>query len=296
MTASCVEAAMFAVAMCVAGSLFPDATAWVLARAQQRSDEWWWQCMRRYRDFRAEGNDKDPSPRAHGVEGALGVWLADTRRLAAVGALSRERVDALAAAGICDGAWKAAECEGAKACDERFPARFRQRILPAVVGMFAGVVVGAQVMPALLKVLLCLCTYAMAIGVACDLRERMLPLECSVVIAVAGAVWQVCIAGVAGVVAGAVAAAATVSVCMATNALRVHAGNRSIGQGDVRCMAALSMASGAGALFGALACYGVAAAFSLVGIASKRFTLRDSIPFAPFLSLWLGAGLMASLG
>ena len=68
-----------------------------------------------------------------------------------------------------------------------------------------------------------------------------------------------------------------------------------IGYGDVRCMAALSLASGVATPVGAALCYGGAAAFSLAGIAAGKLSWRSGIPMAPFLAAWLVGGACACL-
>ncbi|MFR7651306.1 MAG: peptidase A24, partial [Eggerthella lenta] len=72
-------------------------------------------------------------------------------------------------------------------------------------------------------------------------------------------------------------------------------GRTPVGYGDVRCMAALSLASGVATPLGAALCYGGAAAFSLAGIAAGKLSWRSGIPMAPFLAAWLVGGACACL-
>ena len=63
-----------------------------------------------------------------------------------------------------------------------------------------------------------------------------------------------------------------------------------VGRGDVRCMGALSLATGAGALCGFAACYTLAGLAALAGCAVGKLKLGDGMPMAPFLSAWLACG------
>ena len=63
-----------------------------------------------------------------------------------------------------------------------------------------------------------------------------------------------------------------------------------MGRGDVRCMGALSLATGAGALCGFAACYTLAGLAALAGCVVGKLKLGDSMPMAPFLSAWLACG------
>ena len=139
--------------------------------------------------------------------------------------------------------------------------------------------------------LLCVCGVAMASGVVCDLRARMIPLECCAALLVAGGAYQLLRHGSVGIAEGAVAAAAVLAVCWTANRIARKSGG-SVGFGDIRCMTALAFACGPATLLGAAACYVSACAFSLAGMLAHRLGRRDGIPMAPFLSIWLAVGTM----
>lgn len=131
------------------------------------------------------------------------------------------------------------------------------------------------------------CAIAMAAAVACDLRTRTIPVAACGALALAGGVFRACADGAAGVAAGALYGIVFVAVCRLANRLPRRGGSNPVGAGDIRCMGALSLASGAYAPLGFAACYGAAACAALAGLASRRVSLQDDIPMAPFLALWL---------
>ena len=106
---------------------------------------------------------------------------------------------------------------------------------------------------------------------------------------------QASTAGLEGVLAGCAFAVFAVLCCLALNRLFGRTGRTPVGYGDVRCMAALSLASGVATPLGAALCYGGAAAFSLAGIAAGKLSWRSGIPMAPFLAAWLVGGACACL-
>ena len=137
--------------------------------------------------------------------------------------------------------------------------------------------------------LLCVCGAAMASGVVCDLRARIIPLECCAALLVAGGAYQLLRHGSIGIAEGAVAATAVLAVCWTANRIARKSGG-SVGFGDIRCMTALAFACGPATLLGAAACYVSACTFSLAGMLAHRLGRRDGIPMAPFLSIWLAVG------
>ncbi|WP_346686940.1 A24 family peptidase [Enteroscipio rubneri] len=138
----------------------------------------------------------------------------------------------------------------------------------------------------------CACAIAMAVAVVCDLRTRTIPVAACAVLAIAGTVFRACEDGVEGVAAGAVCGIIVVAGCRAANRLFRRDDSKPIGSGDIRCMGALSLASGAYAPLGFAACYGAAACAALVGLASRRISLQDGMPMAPFLALWLACAAL----
>ena len=261
----------------------------LLKRAYRRSHAWWWDSYRAYLAFKNRASD-EPLASAGGEEGALGIWRDDAMRLANSGGLARERVLALGEAGLSVDVQQAIRCESDQEKRCSFSARPWQRAALAFVGA-GGFCLLAVAGPSMLAMTaLAACGLCMASAVVCDLRARMLPLECCAAIAVAGAVFQVAVAGVAGLWAG-LAFGLVVGVgCHAANRLMGKAGAAPVGWGDIRCMGALSLAAGASAPLGFSACYAGAALFSLAGLAMRRLSVRDGIPMAPFLAVWLICG------
>jgi len=174
--------------------------------------------------------------------------------------------------------------------------------------------------------LVAVCVGCIARIVAVDLAERRIPRQLCWVIAASGALLQLLVNGTSSILQGTLCGVVVVVVCNIVSALL---GKNSIGGGDVRCMAALSLATGWGAPVGFLACFAVAAPWALV----QRFRLRNHVnkgrelrertnsglklrecsyfkdetrrhanekgegtfAFAPFLAVWLIVGLLASV-
>lgn len=283
--------------------LVPKTADILLRRAHRRAAAWWWGCLEAYREFARAHPGRVPALSAPGEEGALALWRDDAVRSAKEGSLSRERALALAGVGID----AEADAEGdARLLDEEerrrrctFAPHCWQRAACAAggAGACAGlgmlVACGGASMPEACTLLLC--AFAMGVAVVCDLRARTLPLETCALLAVAGALFQLFAQGVAGVAAGAACAVVVVGGCLVANRVAGRRGKTAVGYGDVRCMAALSLACGATAPLGFAACYACAGAFSLGGLALRRLVPSDGIPMAPFLALWLACGAAANV-
>ena len=260
-----------------------------LKRAYRRSLTWWNDSLREALAFRASHNGAWPRPTDPGSDGALGVWLADARSQAKRKVLTHERAQALREAGIDVGedCSSRSEREQAKRCSFQPSLPQRAALALACAAWFAAL--PAFGVPVRLAILLALCGVAMAAGVVCDLRARMIPLECCACLLICGMAFQLLNSGFSGLAAGVVAAAVVLAVCWLANRIARGIGG-SVGQGDVRCMAALAVLSGPASLVGAAACYVAAGLFSLAGLASRRLRRKDGIPMAPFLALWLVFG------
>ena len=107
---------------------------------------------------------------------------------------------------------------------------------------------------------LAVCGIAMAVAVACDLRARIIPVEACAALAVAGGTFQACAAGAEGLAAGALYGGVIVAGCCLANRMTRRGNDDPVGWGDIRCMGALSLASGSFAPLGFAVCYGAAAA------------------------------------
>lgn len=291
--------ALVVAAGCAGGLIGGLAVPWLasvlLGRAYRRARAWWWDSLATYRAFKRAHPQREPSPRAAGVEGSLGLWREQTVRDAQAGSLPRERLRALVEAGCAVDAVEPARGESDQEARCSYRAKRRHRCLLALAGAAAGCAIAWQANSPGPGTALAAAAVAMAVAAVCDLRARIVPLETCAALAAAGLVFQASTAGLRGVLAGCAFAAIAVLCCLAANRLFGHAGRAPVGYGDVRCMAALSLVSGAATPVGAALCYGGAAAFSLAGIAAGRLSWRSGIPMAPFLAVWLVGGALASL-
>lgn len=168
-----------------------------------------------------------------------------------------------------------------------------ERIFFVLLEVLVFMSIAFSLKPPLLSVCFAICTTFMIIGVACDLKARLLPIECSIAIALAGIVIQVSLAGFWGLLHGGIVGVAVYALCALLN-VAAERRNRLgfVGWGDMFCMLALSIATGFGALYGLIACCIAAAAFSLFGMSIGKLGLKDGIPLAPFLALWMFVGLL----
>ena len=260
-----------------------------LARAYKRSLAWWYDSLRELRAFQLAHPGAYPRPNASGSEGALGVWFEDAKAQAARKALTHERACALRDAGVAvsDESSVRSEREQARRCTFR-PRLWQRGVLAVACASWFGALAFAG-MPPHLAAVLAACGVAMIVSVVCDVRARMIPLECCAALLAGGVAFQLLTEGVSGLVAGAVVAVAVFAVCWVANRIFRAVGG-SVGQGDVRCMAALAVLCGPASLVGAAACYIAASVFSVVGLVLRRLDRKDGIPMAPFLALWLVFG------
>lgn len=278
------------------GAFFvPWSASVLLGRAYRRARSWWWDSLDAYRAFKQAHPLREPSPRAAGAEGSLGLWRAQALRDAQAGSLPRERLQALIEAGCAAGAPEPSRSEADQEARCSFRAKRWHRCLGALVGTVFGCAVAWCAGSPLVAAALAVAATAMAAAVICDLQARIVPLEACAALAAAGVVFQASTAGLEGVLAGCAFAVFAVLCCLALNRLFGGAGRTPVGYGDVRCMAALSLASGVATPLGAALCYGGAAAFSLAGIAAGKLSWRSGIPMAPFLAAWLVGGACACL-
>ena len=278
------------------GAFFvPWSASVLLGRAYRRARSWWWDSLDAYRAFKQAHPLREPSPRAAGAEGSLGLWRAQALRDAQAGSLPRERLQALNEAGCAAGAPEPSRSEADQEARCSFRAKRWHRCLGALVGTAFGCAVAWCAGSPLVAAALAVAATAMAAAVICDLQARIVPLEACAALAAAGVVFQASTAGLEGVLAGCAFAVFAVLCCLALNRLFGRTGRAPVGYGDVRCMAALSLASGVATPVGAALCYGGAAAFSLAGIAAGKLSWRSGIPMAPFLAAWLVGGACACL-
>ena len=142
----------------------------------------------------------------------------------------------------------------------------------------------------LASILVGVCAVAMARIVAIDLEQRRIPRQLCWAIAASGSLLQLMVLGSESLAVGLLVGMAVVVACrIAARFLGEHC----IGRGDVRCMTALSLATGWGAPVGFIACFSCAAVWSLVRKWHDREHGCDPFAFAPFLAVCLAAGGLA---
>lgn len=143
---------------------------------------------------------------------------------------------------------------------------------------------------ALIGALVLACAVLMMAIVAIDLEQRRIPRQLCWAIAACGSALQLIVCGCESLVVGLLIGMVVVAAChMAVRFLGEHC----IGGGDIRCMAALSLATGWGAPAGFVSCFSCAACWSLVRRLCNREHARDPFAFAPFLAVWLVVGGLA---
>ena len=140
------------------------------------------------------------------------------------------------------------------------------------------------------------CIASMAHIVISDLMTRLISIRACEVLGAAGALYQLSLFGLGGLGASLLSMAAITIVNVIVNGLFQYRGHgQSVGGGDVRCMAALALATGRGCIVGALACCIVAvvwaAAMQMMGQRDKD----EPFAFAPFMAVWLVVGLVVGL-
>lgn len=132
---------------------------------------------------------------------------------------------------------------------------------------------------------------AVLLAAACDLAARAIPRETCWAVGAAGALLQMVTAGPAALAAGALFGGAVAALCALCNRMALRRGRAcAVGGGDVRCMAALSLASGYDAFGGFALCFSVAAACAVAGVATRRLHPAATVPLAPFFCLWAAFG------
>ena len=202
------------------GAFFvPWSASVLLGRAYRRARSWWWDSLDAYRAFKQAHPLREPSPRAAGAEGSLGLWRAQALRDAQAGSLPRERLQALIEAGCAAGASEPSRSEADQEARCSFRAKRWHRCLGALVGTAFGCAVAWCAGSPLVAAALAVAATAMAAAVICDLQARIVPLEACAALAAAGVVFQASTAGLEGVLAGCAFAVFAVLCCLALNRL-----------------------------------------------------------------------------
>ena len=158
----------------------------------------------------------------------------------------------------------------------------------------ADIMTPVQIVVAILGVVVCIAS--MAHIVVSDLTTRLISTRACEVLGVAGAMYQISLFGLGGLETGLLSmAAVTVANVTINNFFHFRVRDQSIGGGDVRCMAALALATGRGCVAGALVCCIAAVAWAVVMQLLDHRGKDEPFAFAPFMALWLVVGLVAGL-
>ena len=139
------------------------------------------------------------------------------------------------------------------------------------------------------------CSAAMAAIVLYDDAARIIPRNLCWLLGVAGIALQACSGGMLAVAFGlawAIAFYLVSSITLWWIDGRKGKKEPSLGGGDVRCMAALSLATGPGAPVGFAACFTAAALWAAIERVRRRMKAGEAFAFAPFLALWLAVGVL----
>lgn len=133
--------------------------------------------------------------------------------------------------------------------------------------------------------------FSLLAAALCDTAARVIPRETCIAIAGAGMALQLMSCGAAALLAGAVFGVVVMLLCATANRIGALLGKGvQVGGGDVRCMAALSLASGSAAFAGFASCFLVVALCALVGRATGKLKGAATVPLAPFFCVWLWTG------
>lgn len=142
------------------------------------------------------------------------------------------------------------------------------------------------------------CSAAMALIVLCDDEVRIIPRGFCWLLAIAGIALQGCAGGAPAIAIGAIWAVAFYLIsCIALWLVDGRKGKEepSLGGGDVRCMIALSLATGPGAPIGSAACFAAAVIWATIERVRGRMEAGEAFAFAPFLALWLVVGVLVAI-
>lgn len=274
----------------------PWASDAMLRRVRRRADAWWHDSLQGYAEFKRDHAGAEPERGAAGAEGALGLWRDEAVAAAQASSLTDGCLENLRGVGLATEGLTSAGSEQDRCARFSFRASRAQRALGAVgLGVVFGAIAAAAPNVGAAAALF-VCAGAMAATLVCDMRTHTIPLEACAVLLLAGVLFQMSIEGVEGVLCGMAIALVVVGAAAGVNrVMRVRFPRGAVGHGDMRCMGALAVATGAGAVCGFAACYALAGLVALLGCVTKRLALGDGVPMAPFLAVWLALGTAAGL-
>lgn len=294
--------------------LVPHVADACLRKSFERHRAWWRESFAAFREAR----DADPrrvlSSTEKGTEGAIALWRDDALRRGLAGELTCEQVADLSEVGIKTEGFRDSGSEAQARERFRYHPRTAHRLGLALTGAVVFVGLGALSLTSMdmmeaegadlgavfgmtsaFAVCEAIAAVAMLAAIVADLRARIIPWGLCALVATMGLLARILLGDGAGIVAGAEFALMVGIVCVSAN--RVLRGRHplgAVGGGDIRCMAALSLACGAGSLCGFAVCYVAAALFAGARFLLKHTTRHEGMPMAPFLGLWFVAGNAAS--
>lgn len=274
----------------------PWASDAMLRRVRRRADAWWHDSLQGYADFKRDHAGAEPERGAAGAEGTLGLWRDEAVAAAQASSLTDGCLERLREVGLTAEGWAAAGSEEDRLVRFSFQATRAQRALGAA-GLGSAFGAAAALSPnAGAAAALFVCAGTMAATLVCDMRTHTIPLEACAVLLLGGMLFQASTEGVEGVLCGMLAALVIVGATAAVNrAMRIRFPRGAVGRGDMRCMGALAVATGSGAACGFAACYVLAGLVALLGCLTKRLSVSDGVPMAPFLAVWLAVGTAVGL-
>lgn len=279
------------------GASVPAVADGILRRSRERYRDWLRDSLEDYCAF-YRANGRLPAARSSGRERALFEWAAELPRLAADGMLTKRELRLVAAADaplpfpVTEETLRRAPSE--RAVREEFSLPASPKLAgagAALVGLCAAAFFAAwglelRTIAASLFVAACWLTAVV------DARSRTIPFACTAFVGATGASFALCSChGMAGL---AVAAGTWALLSAANLVSRKARGEDGVGGGDVRTMPlALGAVGPTGAALGLLAA-ALALAVALAAMAAHGgISLRDKIPFGPFIAVAGTAGALA---
>lgn len=282
------------------GASVPAVADGILRRSRERYHAWLHSALEEYCAFwRASGHA--PRKRSSGQERALFEWAAELPRLASDGMLSKHELRLVAAANIPLSAFVTEDVLDAAPSEEAVEREFSLPSTPLLVASGAILTGVASALSCIAWGFSATSAFAALFVASCwlmaviDARSRTIPGVCTACIAASGIAWHIGLneADITGSLAVAFATWALLAIGNRLScALR---GERGIGGGDVRTLPVVVGVLGAsGAVLGLSASAGALAAYLAVKAVKGSLSLREKIPFGPFIAV-AGIAGMASL-
>lgn len=269
----------------------------LLKRKYQSTRDWWDKALCTYRNHMSSHSGGSAQMGSRGSEKTAAVWKSEAMRAAANGTLTAEHAADMRSVGIqLPDAIRRTEDDESERFS--FSASLLQRIVCGLALLAVLAFVAITPMSLYARPVLVLTACLLMVTVIIDVKAHVIPYEISISIFVLGTLFRFLVGGTSSLMVGLACSLFVWVGCKAINSLfgMRFKGSSAIGGGDIRMMVALTMLCGfRGSVTGALACYGIAAIFSLMAILSKWRDRTDAVPMAPFLAIWAVAGVSVSL-